>query len=54
LIARFIPLDLSIGPPMVGLSQAVLDAAGLADLVEVVHAVAGSPAMAVLGANRAN
>ena len=43
------PLDLTVGPRMVGLGQAVLDAVGSADLVEAVHAVAGGPAVAISG-----
>src|SRR5262252_5052378 len=43
------PLDLTVGPRMVGLGQAVLDTVGSADLVEAVHAVAGGPAVAISG-----
>ena len=42
------PFDLTVGPRVVGFGQAVLDAVGLADLVETVDPIAGGPAIAVL------
>ena len=41
-------LDLAVGPRVVGLGHAVLDAVGSADLVEAVDPIAGGPAIAVL------
>ena len=41
------PLDLAIGPRVVRLGEAVLDAAFAADLVEAVDAIASSPAIPV-------
>ncbi len=43
------PLDLTVGPWVVGLGQPVLDVAFSADLVEAIDAVRGGGAAAVLG-----
>src|SRR5205809_7247720 len=42
------PLDLPIGPWMIGFGQAMLDAVGSADLIEAVDPVSSGPAITVL------